>query len=252
MAVIAAEDGTIEFKDDVRNKHKFVLHAENGEEIDYSITKGVHINVQDGDFVRKGDEITDGELSPHDILRVLGIEELAKYLVKEVQEVYRLQGVEINDKHIECIIRQMLKKKEVVNPGATTFLTGEVVDVKSLIIENEKAIAAGGEPAKVKDVLLGITKSAGQSGSFISAASFQETTRVITEAAIAGKEDYLNALKENVIVGRLIPAGTGAYVNEVKKLAKKKDMELANKKSEGSVEAEMQEGNLDMALPGLE
>ena len=180
------------------------------EEREYSVPRGVHVNVQEGEHVRAGDPLMDGPRNPHDILSVLGEKELQAYLVNEIQEVYRLQGVNINDKHIEVISRQMMRwvkvEKEV---GDTEFLIDEVVDKFRFLEENERVLAAGGRPAEGRPILLGITKASLSTESFISAASFQETTRVLTEASISGKVDYLRGLKENVTMGRLIPAGTG-------------------------------------------
>ncbi|MBR1948834.1 MAG: DNA-directed RNA polymerase subunit beta', partial [Alphaproteobacteria bacterium] len=182
--------------------------------------------VQDGDIVKRGDALVDGTPAPHDILRVLGVEKLAEYLVKEVQDVYRLQGVKINDKHIEVIVSQMLRKVEITNPGDTTFLVGEQVDADEFALRNAKVIEAGETPAEADPILLGITKASLQTKSFISAASFQETTRVLTEAAVEGKVDDLRGLKENVIVGRLIPAGTGTVLRALKKVAAQNDKEI--------------------------
>ena len=173
------------------------------------ISKEKQILVHDGQVVNRGETIVDGSVDPHDILRLKGIEELARYIVQEVQEVYRLQGVKISDKHIEVIIRQMLRRVNIVDPGETRFITGEQVERAEVMAVNEKALADGKEPARFENILLGITKASLSTDSFISAASFQETTRVLTEAAIMGKQDDLRGLKENVIVGRLIPAGTG-------------------------------------------
>ena len=173
------------------------------------ISKEKQILVHDGQVVNRGETIVDGSVDPHDILRLKGIEELARYIVQEVQEVYRLQGVKISDKHIEVIIRQMLRRVNIVDPGETRFITGEQVERAEVMAVNEKALADGKEPARFENILLGITKVSLSTDSFISAASFQETTRVLTEAAIMGKQDDLRGLKENVIVGRLIPAGTG-------------------------------------------
>jgi DNA-directed RNA polymerase subunit beta' len=183
--------------------------------------------VQEGDYVRKGDPLVDGPRVPHDILKVLGVEALANYLVNEIQDVYRLQGVKINDKHIEVIVRQMLQKVEIDDPGDTTYLVGETADRIEFEIENEKRVAAGERPATGHPVLQGITKASLQTHSFISAASFQETTRVLTEAATAGKTDTLNGLKENVIVGRLIPAGTGSVMNRLRGIAAQRDRSRA-------------------------
>ena len=184
---------------------------------EYSIPRGVHVNVQDGEKVKAGDPLMDGPRNPHDILAVLGERELQKYLVNEIQEVYRLQGVNINDKHLEVISRQMLRWVRIEDIGDSEFLPEEVVDRFKFKQENARVMDAGGKPASGKAVLLGITKASLSTDSFISAASFQETTRVLTEAAINGKVDYLRGLKENVIMGRLIPAGTGLdYYRSVK------------------------------------
>jgi DNA-directed RNA polymerase subunit beta' len=190
---------------------------------EYLVPKGKHVSVQEGDYVKAGDPLVDGPRVPHDILRVLGVEALANYLVNEVQDVYRLQGVKINDKHIEVIVRQMLQKVEILDPGDTTYLVGETVERIEFEIENEKRIMAKERPARAEPVLQGITKASLQTTSFISAASFQETTRVLTEAATAGKVDNLMGLKENVIVGRLIPAGTGSVMNKLRAVAAQRD-----------------------------
>jgi len=178
-------------------------------EHEYLIAKDKHLLVHDGQVVNKGESIVDGPVDPHDLLRLLGIEELARYIIDEVQDVYRLQGVKINDKHIEVIVRQMLQKVRVEDPGNTALLEGEHVDRLAVLEENERMLKEGQSPATFQPLLLGITKASLSTDSFISAASFQETTRVLTEAAISGKVDDLRGLKENVIVGRLIPAGTG-------------------------------------------
>src|SRR6202000_1674619 len=196
---------------------------ETGEETEYLIPKGKHVSVQEGDFVRRGDPLVDGPRVPHDILKVLGVDALSDYLVKEIQDVYRLQGVKINDKHIEVIVRQMLQKVEILDPGDTTFLTGEQIDRMEFDSENAKRVAQGERAATAMPVLQGITKASLQTHSFISAASFQETTRVLTEAAPAGKVDNLMGLKENVIVGRLIPAGTGSVMNRLRAVAAGRD-----------------------------
>jgi DNA-directed RNA polymerase subunit beta' len=208
-AILAEITGTVAFGKDTKGKQRLIIVGEDGERYEGLIPKWRHITVFEGEHVEKGEIIADGAPSPHDILKLLGIEELARYIVKEVQDVYRLQGVKINDKHIEVIVRQMLRKVEIKNPGETALLTGEQVERTRLIEENEKAIADGKTPAEYEPVLLGITKASLATESFISAASFQETTRVLTEAAVSGKVDQLRGLKENVIVGRLIPAGTG-------------------------------------------
>ncbi len=223
-AIISEIDGRVEFGKDYKAKRRIVVkNDETGEEREYLIPKGKHVSVQEGDHVRRGDPLVDGPRVPHDILRVLGVEALANYLVNEIQDVYRLQGVKINDKHIEVIVRQMLQKVEIEDPGDTTFLVGEQVDRIEFEMENEARIAAGERPAKAFPVLQGITKASLQTHSFISAASFQETTRVLTEAAVAGKVDTLAGLKENVIVGRLIPAGTGNVMMRLKALAAQRD-----------------------------
>ncbi len=178
-------------------------------------------------MIRKGEYLIDGNPDPHDILRIQGIEALADFLVNEIQEVYRLQGVPINDKHIEVIVRQMLQKVEILEPGDTGLLKGDHLDKLEVEEENAKAEARGGRPALVQPVLLGITKASLQTRSFISAASFQETTRVLTDAAVHGKRDTLEGLKENVIVGRLIPAGTGSYLRTLQRVAAKRDEALA-------------------------
>jgi DNA-directed RNA polymerase subunit beta' len=224
-AIIAEISGTVQFGRDYKNKTRLsiVPSEEGAEPIEYLIPKGKHIHLQDGDVVEKGDYIVDGNPAPHDILAIKGVEELAAYLVNEIQEVYRLQGVNINDKHIEVIVRQMLQKVDIVDPGDTEFLSGEQVDQLELDEANAKAIELGGKPASGTPVLLGITKASLQTRSFISAASFQETTRVLTEAAVNGKVDSLEGLKENVIVGRLIPAGTGAAMAKLRRVAAMRD-----------------------------
>jgi DNA-directed RNA polymerase subunit beta' len=186
-----------------------IVKNEMGDVREYYIPKGKHVSVHEGDWIHAGEALMDGSANPHDILDVLGPKELQKYLVDEVQEVYRLQGVAINDKHIEIIVRQMLRKVKIEEPGDTEFLIGSQIEKSAFAEENEKVTAQGGKPAIGKPILLGITKASLSTDSFISAASFQETTRVLTEAAINGKVDDLTGLKENVIVGRLIPAGTG-------------------------------------------
>jgi DNA-directed RNA polymerase subunit beta' len=223
-AVIAEIDGRVEFGKDYKAKRRVIVkNDETTEETEYLIPKGKHVSVQEGDYVRRGDPLVDGPRVPHDILRVLGVEALSDYLVNEIQDVYRLQGVKINDKHIEVIVRQMLQKVEITEAGDTTFLVGELVDRVEFDIENGKLLAAGERPAAGLPVLQGITKASLQTQSFISAASFQETTRVLTEAATAGKTDALSGLKENVIVGRLIPAGTGSVMNRLRAVAAGRD-----------------------------
>jgi DNA-directed RNA polymerase subunit beta' len=210
MAIMAAQDGTIEFGADTKGKRKLIIKGVDGTEKDYAIQKGRHVIVTEGDYVRKGEFLVDGAANPHEILEVLGRVALARYLVDEIQEVYRLQGVKINDKHIEVIVRQMLRRVKVVDAGDSRFLPNEQVERAELEEANSKLVAEGQKPATWEPVLLGITKASLSTDSFISAASFQETTKVLTEASINSKVDYLRGLKENVIMGRLIPAGTGA------------------------------------------
>jgi DNA-directed RNA polymerase subunit beta' len=226
-AIIAKVSGRVAFGKDYKAKRRITLIPEDGSDpIDYLVPKSKVIDVQEGDYVKRGDNLIGGSPDPHDILEVLGIEPLAEYLVAEIQEVYRLQGVKINDKHIETIVRQMLQKVEITESGDSTYLVGEQVDREEMEEVNEKLKADGRAPADGKPVLLGITKASLQTRSFISAASFQETTRVLTEAAVQGKIDTLNGLKENVIVGRLIPAGTGAGMNRLRVTANSRDAAL--------------------------
>jgi DNA-directed RNA polymerase subunit beta' len=242
-AIIAEITGRVEFGRDYKNKRRIRIVPEDAslEPVEYLIPKGKHLPVQEGDFIEKGEYILDGHPAPHDILAIKGVEELATYLVNEVQEVYRLQGVSINDKHIEVIVRQMLQKVEITDAGTTSLLSGEQIDRTEMDEINAKVEAEGGKPASGVPVLLGITKASLQTRSFISAASFQETTRVLTEAAIAGKVDTLEGLKENVIVGRLIPAGTGGMLARYKQVADKRDtliLEEQSKMSLGEAPAE--------------
>ncbi|MEM9726226.1 MAG: DNA-directed RNA polymerase subunit beta', partial [Pseudomonadota bacterium] len=227
-AVIAEIDGRVRFGKDYKNKRRVAIDPidESLEPREYLLPKGKHIPVQEGDFIQKGEYLLDGKPAPHDILAIMGIEALAKFLINEVQDVYRLQGVKINDKHIEVIVRQMLQKVEIEDSGDTTLLAGEQVDRLEFDEVNEKAEAEGRRPAKGSPVLLGITKASLQTRSFISAASFQETTRVLTEASVQGKRDRLIGLKENVIVGRLIPAGTGGATHRLKGIAADRDKKI--------------------------
>jgi DNA-directed RNA polymerase subunit beta' len=236
-AVIAEMDGRVEFGRDYKNKRRIKITPEDGSEaVEFLIPKGKHIAVHDGDVIRKGEYLIDGNPDPHDILRIQGIEALADFLVNEIQEVYRLQGVPINDKHIEVIVRQMLQKVEILEAGDTGLLRGDHLDKLEVDEENLKAEARGGRAAIVQPVLLGITKASLQTRSFISAASFQETTRVLTDAAVHGKRDTLEGLKENVIVGRLIPAGTGAYLRTLQRIAAKRDEALAASREPAALE----------------
>src|SRR3989454_2062192 len=209
FAVISEIDGIVSFGKDTKGKRKVVVTPEVGEAREYLIPKGKHISVHEGDYVKAGEALMDGSSNPHDILTILGEKALAKYLVDEVQEIYRLQGVRINDKHIEVIVRQMLRRVRIKEVGDTDFLIDEQVEKLVFEAENERVMAEGGKPAMGEPMLLGITKASLATESFISASSFQETTKVLTEAALAGKIDRLKGLKENVIMGRLIPAGTG-------------------------------------------
>ncbi|QSB44847.1 DNA-directed RNA polymerase subunit beta' [Altererythrobacter sp. FM1] len=224
-AVIAKISGKIEFVREYKAKRKIAIVPEEGEAVEYLIPKTKVIDVQEGDFVKKGDTLISGSPNPHDILEVMGVEALAEYLVNEIQEVYRLQGVKINDKHIEVIVRQMLQKVEITDGGDTVLLPGEQVDLEEMNEVNSK-LGRGKQPATGTPILLGITKASLQTRSFISAASFQETTRVLTQAAVEGKRDSLIGLKENVIVGRLIPAGTGAGMNRMRVTASSRDAAL--------------------------
>ncbi|HHI03713.1 MAG TPA: DNA-directed RNA polymerase subunit beta', partial [candidate division Zixibacteria bacterium] len=208
-AVISEVDGIVELGKIIRGQQQIMIHGDEGETKEYLIPHGRHMHVHNGDRVYAGDRLCEGSIVPHDILRILGVNAVQEYLVNEIQEVYRLQGVRINDKHIEVIVRQMLQKVKVTESGDTNFLEGEQVDRLKFADENARVIAEGGEPATFEPLLLGITKSSLSTESFISAASFQETTKVLTEAAINGKIDTLLGLKENVIIGHLIPAGTG-------------------------------------------
>ena len=253
FAIISEVAGRVEFGKDYKNKRRIFVHPleKDAEPVEYLLPKGKPVAVQEGDLVEKGDALMDGNPVPHDILRVMGVEALAEYLINEIQEVYRLQGVKINDKHIEVIVRQMLQKVEITEPGETTFLTGELVDRLEFDAVNEKAADEGLKIAVALPVLQGITKASLQTQSFISAASFQETTRVLTEAAVSGKIDNLIGLKENVIVGRLIPAGTGSIMNDMRAIATERDRQIAELSQaeaaaqlppaeEGEAEAEVQ------------
>ena len=243
FAVISECDGRVEFGTDYKAKRRIRVVPVDGEmdAAEYLLPKGRNLAVNEGDMIRKGDLLLDGSPVPHDILNILGVEALADYLVKEIQDVYRLQGVKINDKHIEVIVRQMLQKVEVEDGGDTTLLVGEQVEREEYLKANEQAEAEGLTPAKARPVLLGITKASLQTRSFISAASFQETTRVLTEASVSGREDRLEGLKENVIVGRLIPAGTGSVMNRMRRLASDRDRVIAAARAQAAEAAEAAE-----------
>ena len=246
-AIIAEISGTVEFGKDYKNKQRIAIKPddESEEAVEYLIPRGKSLAVQHGDRVERGDFVYDGHPAPHDILAIKGVEELANYLINEIQDVYRLQGVTINDKHIEVIVRQMLQKVEITDPGDTTFIKSEQLDRVELDEVNAKVEKAGGRPATAQPILLGITKASLQTRSFISAASFQETTRVLTDAAVNGKTDTLEGLKENVIVGRLIPAGTGGMLRRLRSVAAKRDDLIAKERARSDT---------DRALtgPGLE
>jgi len=240
-AILAEATGTVSFGKDTKGKQRLVITDADGEQHEELIPKWRHVNVFEGEHVERGEVISDGELNPHDILRLKGVTELAEYLVKEIQDVYRLQGVKINDKHIEVIIRQMLRKVEVRNGGDTRLLRGEQVEKTALLEENERMVKEGKQPAIYQPLLLGITKASLATESFISAASFQETTRVLTEAAVRGLADHLNGLKENVVVGRLIPAGTGLSHHSERRRRRRAEIEAEAAEKEGKVEMAAEE-----------
>jgi DNA-directed RNA polymerase subunit beta' len=229
-AIMSEIDGIVKLGEISKGKRKLIVTGDDAEERDYDIPRGTHINVQEGDRVRAGEALMDGPLNPHDILRVLGMQRLQEYLVNEIQEVYRLQGVNINDKHIEVIVRQMLRWVKIKEVGDTDFLLEEQVDRFRFTDENERVVKTDGEVAQAEPLLLGITKASLSTDSFISAASFQETTRVLTEAAISGRIDYLRGLKENVIMGRLIPAGTGMEYYRNVEIARDETIEQARER----------------------
>jgi len=243
-AILAETSGTISFGKETKGKQRLVITEAGGETYEELIPKWRHISVFEGEQVERGEVLADGEPNPHDILRLLGTTVMAEYLVKEIQDVYRLQGVGINDKHIEVIIRQMLRKVEVSDPGESKFLKGEQVDKSRVLDENERLEAEGKEPARWIPMLLGITKASLATESFVSAASFQETTRVLTEAAVRGMRDELRGLKENVIVGRLIPAGTGlAYHDERRR--QRKGVPLEQQLAEAMAPAQASAGDTE-------
>ena len=223
-AIIAEVEGTVEVEDTGKGMRKILIVPNEGDSREYAIPYGARIAVKTGQYLKPGDKLTEGSVNPHDILRVCGLRETQRYLVYEVQKVYKSQGVEINDKHIEVMVRQMLHKVKIEESGNTDFLPGEYIDINSFESANTKAIEEGGDPAVAKPILLGITKASLATDSFLSAASFQETTRVLTDAAIKGKVDPLIGLKENVIIGKLIPAGTG--------MSRYRDLRVVDKEAE--------------------
>ena len=244
-AIIAENEGKVEFGKDYKNKRRVVVVPDGNEEeaIEYMIPKGKHISVQEGDYVEKGDPLMDGPPVPHDILKVMGVEALAEYLINEIQDVYRLQGVKIDEKHIEVIIRQMLQKVEIVDGGDSHLLVGELVDREDFADECARVKSEKGKLPKSVPMLQGITKASLQTSSFVSAASFQETTRVLTEAAVSGKQDNLIGLKENVIVGRLIPAGTGSVMGNLRSIAADRDREVEAEIAQKAAEIEASQTN---------
>jgi DNA-directed RNA polymerase subunit beta' len=245
--IMAEHTGTISFGKETKGKVRLVITDDKGESYESLIPKWRHLSVFEGEQVEKGEFIADGQPTPHDILRLRGVEPLAEYLIGEIQDVYRLQGVKINDKHIEVIIRQMLRKVEVTVPGGTNLLRGEQLDRSRVLEFNEQAVAQKLEPAEYVPLLLGITKASLATESFISAASFQETTRVLTEASVKGMRDELRGLKENVIVGRLIPAGTG-YAFHADQRRTREDMlseELQALEAEKAIAAEVEAASID-------
>jgi len=260
-AIMAEHTGTVSFGKETKGKRRLVITEENGESHEELIPKWRHLNVFEGEQVVRGETIADGEPNPHDILRLQGVENLADYLVREIQDVYRLQGVKINDKHIEVIIRQMLRKVIIATPGDSNFLRGEQVDKARFFEEVEQLVAQAKEPLTSEPVLLGITKASLATESFISAASFQETTRVLTEASVRGLRDELRGLKENVIVGRLIPAGTGFAHHAERRRTREQDLadqlrqleetQLAEQALAGGAEDEEdQKDTLDVSADG--
>jgi DNA-directed RNA polymerase subunit beta' len=246
-AILAEATGMVSFGKETKGKRRLIITPDDGEPMETLIPKWRTIGVFEGERVERGETVCEGPLSPHDILRLKGVDELANYIVNEIQEVYRLQGVTINDKHIEIIVRQMLRKAEIVDPGDSTLIRGEQVEFVQVLEENDRLEAEGKAPPVVDRLLLGITKVSLVTESFISAASFQETTRVLTEAAVTGKRDYLRGLKENVVVGRLIPAGTGLKYHEERKRKREADINAKLARETGAL-AEDVEAALSEAL----
>jgi len=252
-AVISEVDGTVRHGGIVKGMRKILVVPDDGADVrEYSLPRGVHVNVQEGDRVRAGEPLMDGPRNPHDILAVLGEKELQGYLVNEIQEVYRLQGVGINDKHIEVIVRQMMRWVKIEEVGDTRFIVDEQVDKFRFQEENDRVITGGGQPARGRPLLLGITKASLATDSFISAASFQETTRVLTEASISGRVDFMRGLKENVIMGRLIPAGTGMdYYRQIAIPPEPVEPEPGPEDALGGFEGVLGEEGFGEALAGL-
>jgi DNA-directed RNA polymerase subunit beta' len=249
QATITEIDGVVRFAGIQKGMRKIEVQADDGEVKEYLVPRGKHITVRESDRVKAGEPLMEGSENPHDILAVLGDKQLQEYLVNEVQEVYRLQGVTINDKHIEIIVRQMLRRVRIEEVGETDFVVGELVDRFVFHEENDKVVEGGGRPATAKPILLGITKASLSTDSFISAASFQETTRVLTEAAISGKVDDLRGLKENVIVGRLIPAGTGLSLYAKSELQPLGDERRSEDAQLAAVTEELQAPILPVGMP---
>jgi DNA-directed RNA polymerase subunit beta' len=245
-AIISEIDGVVRCGEVAKGQRKIYVTADSGEEKEYSVPRGIHVNVQEGERLRAGDPLMDGPLNPHDILAVLGEKELQGYLVNEIQEVYRLQGVAISDKHIEVIVRQMLRWVRIDEVGDTNFLLEQQVDRFRFREENDRVLSNGGRPAIGRPLLLGITKASLSTDSFISAASFQETTRVLTEASINGAVDNLRGLKENVIVGRLIPAGTGLEYYRNVQLSPELEEAAARVQQEVTAQIEAEERELEL------
>ncbi|KKM78440.1 hypothetical protein LCGC14_1359920, partial [marine sediment metagenome] len=242
-SILAEISGMISFGKETKGKKRLVITPKDSDPYEVLIPKHRQMNVFEGETVEKGEVISDGPSNPHDILRLLGVVALAKYITNEIQDVYRLQGVVINDKHIEVIVRQMLRKVEIADPGDTQMISGDSVEINRVLEANEAANAADKEPARFERLLLGITKASLATESFISAASFQETTRVLTEGAVTGKRDYLRGLKENVVVGRLIPAGTGlAYHAERRRKRELEEQGVTAADVEEALSAELNRG----------
>ncbi|MCH2411045.1 DNA-directed RNA polymerase subunit beta', partial [Myxococcota bacterium] len=240
-AVLAEATGTVSFGKETKGKRRLVITDNEGEAVETLIPKWRQIGVYEGEQVERGEVVCEGPPSPHDILRLKGVEALAHYIINNIQEVYRLQGVPINDKHIEVIVRQMLRKAEVVNPGDSTLIRGEQAEYVRIVEENERLAEEGKALAVCERLLLGITKASLATESFISAASFQETTRVLTEAAVTGKQDFLRGLKENVVVGRLIPAGTGLTYHAERKERRAQEIEARLVREQGATADEIEQ-----------